>query len=192
MLQLINTARSTNELSTQASMYISMSNRPVRSPGYLALDAASPWHTSAMQATALESATLPSRLSAVDGQRKTLNEMEAALSNDGNRKIAKLAYSVADPEDLKDRTRSQSAQQHDLRTNKFSRSDEAGRRELEVLDIDLTADSSTAAHGRAARRKEHIFARAECLRGAWNAPDEFEGATLRTQSRFGEGPVVQR
>lgn len=192
MLQLINTARSTNELSTQASMYISMSNRPVRSPGYLALDTTLPWHTSAMQATALESVTLPSRLRAVDGQRKTLNEMEAALSNDGNRKVAKLAYSVADPEDLEDRIRSRSAQQHDLRTNGPSRSNEVETKELEVLDIDLTTGSSVAAHGRAARRKEHIFARAECLRGAWNAPDEIEEATLRTQSRFGEGPVVQR
>lgn len=145
-----------------------------------------------MQATALESVTLPSRLRAVNGQRKTLNELEAALSNDGNRKIAKLAYSVAGPEDLEDKMMSQSVQQHDPRIGEFSRSDGEETRELEVLDIDLTPGSNTATQSRAARRREHIFARTECLRGAWSAPDDIEEATLRTQSRFGEGPVVQR
>lgn len=192
-MQLLNTAKSINELSTQASMYISMSNRPTKPPGYLRLDVTSPWHTSAMQATALETMTLPSRLKAVNGQRRTLDEMEAALSNDGNRRIAKLGYSVADPKTLEDRMINQTPQPHDPRTNEYSQSDEEeDTKDLEELDIDLTAGSGTVANNRAARRREHIFACIQSLRGAWNAPEETEEATLRNQSRFGDSPVVQR
>jgi len=145
-----------------------------------------------MQATALETMTLPSRLKAVNGQRRTLDEMEAALSNDGNRRIAKLGYSVADPEDLDDKMVNQAPQPRDPRTNGFSQSDEEDRRDLEELDIDLTAGSGTVANNRVTRRREHIFARAQSLRGAWNAPEGVEEATLRNQSRFGDSPVVQR
>ncbi|KAL2356953.1 tubulin domain-containing protein [Cryomyces antarcticus] len=93
-LQLLAKARSYHALSTQASVYIPLTNAPKNLSPYLSLDASLPWHTSALQATALETMTLPSRLRPPtrqrQSQRSTLDDLAAVFDNAGTRRIAML------------------------------------------------------------------------------------------------------
>ena len=82
-------------------MYIPI-RTPKRLPDYVGLDHSSEWHTSALLETAVESVMLPSRMRAESQQRRTLNDLEAALNVNGNQRIARLQCSVFDPHVLED------------------------------------------------------------------------------------------
>ena len=88
-----------NEMSTHASMYIPLSIPPTQLPQYLRLDRDSQWHTSALLSAALESTTLPTRLTHDIQKRGFIDGLEAALNVSGNQRIAQLRYSMLGPED---------------------------------------------------------------------------------------------
>ena len=91
----MNEALALLELSSQASMYIPVTGTPQRLPSYVSLNRNSPWHTAALQATAFESITLPSRLRASRGTRTaSLDELAAAVSPGGDRRIAQLSFEL--------------------------------------------------------------------------------------------------
>ncbi|KAF2084884.1 tubulin nucleotide-binding domain-like protein [Saccharata proteae CBS 121410] len=184
LVQLANNARSIFELSSQASAYIPISNTPFQSPPYLHLNPSSRWHTSALQAAAIESITLPSRLRTSHSSFQTLSSMEATFNNNGNQKVAAPQMSVADPDSLAETLRETLADR-DARAAKKTKSgnedSSAPETELNALDMDLEA------------RKEHVFGRAETLRGAWETPDVVEERNAAARDRrFAQGPVVQR
>ena len=188
--QLVNTAWSLHDISEQASVYIPVSNSPLKTPPYLSMDLSSQWHTSAIQAVAFESMTLPSRLRSSNGQRGTLQDMEEAFNSGGKRKIAKLEFSTADPEVLEEKVQAKIEHTEKVTFQQPQR-DESGLSEtwLAEFDIDVfTNDYRTTS--RKHHKKEQVFGRAETSRGAWNVSGETGGRDPR--DRFGKGPTVQR
>ncbi|KAK4986980.1 mtDNA inheritance, partitioning of the mitochondrial organelle [Elasticomyces elasticus] len=193
-IQLVNTAYSLHQISSAASMYIPLTNIPSASPSYLSVDTASAWHTSALQATALETATLPTRLRT---DRSSPDDLEALLCNDGTRRIASLSLSIADPLALHEQTEpDQRAQPRDRRTNGytngFDHTNGADTPDRETLDIDLhPRDSNLAGDARRLGSRPHIFDCAETLRGRWKRDGEVARANLDARDRFAEGTRVR-
>lgn len=88
----MNVAKSIYAISPQVSLYTPIMDPPHTLPTYLNIDRQSEWYTSALITSAMESATLPSRL-------RQYHDIEAALAgNDGTHKIFELKASII-PED---------------------------------------------------------------------------------------------
>ncbi|OCL03467.1 protein DML1 [Glonium stellatum] len=187
--QLVNTARSLHDIPEQASVYIPVSNSPLKTPPYLSMSLSSQWHTSAMQAVALESMTLPSRLKSSSGQRGTLQDMEEAFNSSGKRKIAKLELSIADPDVLEGGAEAKAEHAKKVTSQQTQRDgDNSSETKLAEFDIDVfTSDYRTTS--RKHHKKEQVFGRAEASRGEWDAPEGTKGRDPR--DRFSEGPTVQ-
>jgi len=66
-LAATNSARSINDISPQASVYVPILNNPRLLPRYLSADSLSEWHFSALISSAVESVTLPTRLRPYEG-----------------------------------------------------------------------------------------------------------------------------
>ena len=98
LLRTLNVARTVNEMSIHASMYIPISVPAAQLPSYMLLDRSSPWHTSALLAAAFESMTLPSRLRISTQKRGLLDDLEAALNVNGNQRLAQLECRIMDTE----------------------------------------------------------------------------------------------
>lgn len=188
--QLVNTARSLHDISEQASVYIPVSNSPLKTPSYLSMDLSSQWHTSAIQAVAFESMTLPSRLRSSNGQRGTLQDMEEAFNSSGKRKIVKLELSVADPEVLEEKVEAKIEHAEKVTFQQPQR-DESDLSETQLAEFDIdvfTSDYRTTS--RKHHKKEQVFGRAETSRGAWNVSGETGGRDPR--DRFSKDSTVQR
>lgn len=71
-----------------------MADPPAYLPEYISLDEHSEWHTSALLCTAMETATLPSRLKSRNGLSSTLSELEDFLRSNGNQTLAKPRLEV--------------------------------------------------------------------------------------------------
>ncbi|OCK74685.1 tubulin nucleotide-binding domain-like protein [Lepidopterella palustris CBS 459.81] len=187
--RLVNSARSLHNISEHASVYIPVSNEPVKSPSYLSLDLSSQWHTSAVQAVALETMTLPSRMRSSDG-RGTFQDMEEIFNFSGKRKIAKLEMSIADPDVLDGKVEAEAASAEKVSSQPTRAEDsESIDTQLTEFDIDMfTKDYKTLKSSHC--KKEHIFGRAETSRGEWSS---FEGTDARDpRNRFASSPIVQR
>jgi hypothetical protein len=88
----MNVAKSICAISPQVSLYTPIMDPPHILPTYLNIDRQSEWYTSALITSAIESATLPSRL-------RQYHDIEAALAgDDGTHKIFELKASIV-PED---------------------------------------------------------------------------------------------
>jgi hypothetical protein len=184
---MVNSSRSLQALGEQSSVYIPMSNSPIKSPSYLSIDATSRWHVGALQAIGLESMTISSRLRTSVGGRGTLQDMEDTINSTGKRRIAKFEMSIADPEVLSNNTFEENAQAEktgSMTSRRTSEDDE----ELNKFDIDaFTRDYRVATRP---GKKEHVFGRAEVSRGDWNFSDESESRD--PHDRFNQGPSMQR
>ena len=185
MQQIENSARSLHALAEQSSVYIPISNTPIKSPSYLALNGTSPWHVGALQAVALESMTISSRLRSAVGGRGTLQHLEETFNSTGKRRIAKLEMSVADPAVLSERTSTEIAQAEKTGSTTSPQTSEVGDN-LTGFDIDAFTKDYRIGASRPAKRN-HVFGRAEAVRGDWNLTED-----LDPHDRFGDGPAVQR
>jgi len=202
----VNVAHSIQEVSTQASLYIPISDPPIKLPSYVTLDPRSQWHNSAVLSVALESMTLPSRLKPVDGKHCTLNEFEAALNTNGNQKIAKLQCSIVDPETSQRRlassgeptTRDQrlpTSRQHVPNTT--DRLDEDGtdtpNAGLPALDMDLLPGEDQS-YGNNVKRA-HVIGHAETFRGEQEQSEpqeEDDDGFARKRRRIAGLPIVEK
>ena len=169
MQRLLNSAKSMQEFSAQASVYVPITNSPSTLPSYVTVDTSSTWHTSALQATALESMTLPARLLVNAEARTTLAGLEAAFNNHGNRKIASLGMSIADPDKLDGRMQT----------------DDENSEDISLLP------SSPQGPQRLGSRA-HLFGSAQALRGSWESDEELEGVKLERRDRFQSGPIIHK
>ncbi|KAF1942911.1 mtDNA inheritance protein dml1 [Clathrospora elynae] len=185
--QVANSARSLQILGEQSSVYIPMSNSPAKLPGYISLDATSPWHIAALQAVGLESMTISSRLRTSLGGRGTLRDLEDTINSTGKRRIAKLGMSIADPDVLSDKS-SDEINHAEKVGSTVSRETSEGDDDLTNFDIDFFTRDYRAA-SRLRGKKEHIFGRAEASRGDWLLSD---GSERDPHDRFDLGPGVQR
>ena len=95
-LSTTNLARSLSTLPGCASMYVPLTDELPRHSGSLSIDWSSPWHKSALQATAIESMTLPSRLNIAN--RKDLTVIEQSINAFDSRNIASLALGIPSQE----------------------------------------------------------------------------------------------
>ncbi len=103
MQSTVNSARSLQILAEQSSVYIPVSNKPIKLPEYLSMDRNSLWHSAALQVTGLESMTISSRLRTSISGRNRLQDIEDTINSTGKRRIAKFEMSVADPEVLSEK-----------------------------------------------------------------------------------------
>ncbi|CAK7274712.1 mtDNA inheritance, partitioning of the mitochondrial organelle [Sporothrix epigloea] len=113
--RLANKARTLVEAHAQASLVIPLAtpSPPLKSVLPATFDQASMWHTSALLATAIETAALPTRLSQRSSgttglQCDSLANMEDLLNATGKQTVANLQMSVAQPwKEVKDDARKQ-------------------------------------------------------------------------------------
>ena len=96
-LQISNLARSIQSLVQQVSAYIRISVPPSLLPQSINLGSGSKWTTSALAASVIETATLPTRQQAIAGPRTTLPVLEAMLNTTGRRTIFELRASISPP-----------------------------------------------------------------------------------------------
>ena len=124
------------------------------------------WHTSALQVSALESITLPSRLrlSANDSQG-TLSNIENTFINDVNRNILQVSFSASETDKEMAPVLNGTTQDHRM-VNGFSSEEENTLSEPEKLDISLFRETWGA--GARLSRKEHTFSRVQVSRARSN------------------------
>lgn len=72
---------------------ISLNSDPL--PSHLSIDTSSAWHTSALLATLVETATLPSRLKSIPGGGTSLGAMAETLTDGNSRKVARATMRIA-------------------------------------------------------------------------------------------------
>jgi len=189
MLQAANVARSIYEISPQASMYIPITTSPLSLPSYVhGFDSSSKWHSSALQMSALETLTLPSRLRTTNSARQTLASFEATLNNDGKRLIANLASSATDLSKLSGLSNGHSG--NDSRMNGYDEDEAPGSKGK--LDIDFTPPPPS--FDPTARRERitqgALFGAVKSLRGKWLSSLEIEEINIAARDRFGSGPRI--
>jgi len=97
LIRLSNKAQTLAEAYKQSSLLVPIAIPQRRLPPNISLDYSSPWHTSALLATALETATLPSRLrNRATGD--SLDTITGLLNVMGKQSIAGLQLSIHKPE----------------------------------------------------------------------------------------------
>jgi hypothetical protein len=183
----VNSARSLNVLAEQSSVYIPMSNNPVKLPSYLSLDSTSPWHIGAMQSIAMESMTIPSRLRS---SRETLQGLEETVNSTGKRRIAKLEMSVADPDVLSEKSSDHIDRAEKVGSLILPQDSEEINDRMTSFDMEFFTKDYRVANTRR-HKKEHIFGRAETSRGDWNVSED-GGKISDPHDRFSKGPALQR
>lgn len=153
------------------------------------MDNTSKWHTSALQALALETITLPTRLRATQSGHTTFSSLETVLDNDGNRKIAALSLSLEDPS-LHNATDT---------TNGHSNGHSNGNAEDEEvktpeLDIDMYPEIPVSGGARSNREnpRTHVFSQVQSLRGQWESTLEIEEINRASRNRFSNAARIQR
>ncbi|KAI7975413.1 hypothetical protein EIK77_006369 [Talaromyces pinophilus] len=90
---MINTARTLNSIASLATLYCPIVDTPQHLPKYLNIDLQSDWYKSALLASAIETATLPSRL-------RTYQDFETSLlgHRGGSQTVFELQSSVISPD----------------------------------------------------------------------------------------------
>ncbi|KAK8245316.1 tubulin domain-containing protein [Phyllosticta capitalensis] len=204
-LQLLNRALSLTSLIPTASTYIPLPTRPSPSttPPYLRLPSSPhPWHTAALRATVLETATLPSRLRAQPAA-SSLAAMESFFNGDGNRRVVEARMQVARPhtvarqaDERRDARVARKSKSRNARGESESTSYDFDHEDLQDEEHDLDGfDIALPGIGRAEGEDEyprrgtittkpsHVFGRVETLRGAWAADDELAARNAAVQDR---------
>lgn len=188
--QIANMAQSVSAINPSISMYLPLTSVPTNLPPYVSLDSTSSWHTSALQATVIESSTLPTRLRRSVAGRASFDELETILNNDGNRRIATASLSMDDPGNLENKM--QVDEQHDSRMtngliNGFTDEDHSAGHD--ALDISFMSDvtSTTSAGGRRLGRRTHVFSELESLRGQWKSETEILEANMMSRDPYAHG-----
>ncbi|KAF2843701.1 tubulin nucleotide-binding domain-like protein [Patellaria atrata CBS 101060] len=193
--QLANKARSLIEFTTHANVYIPLSSHATsRSPHYLDLNRSSRWHTAALQATALETATLPSHLhSTDDSTRGRLDDLELTFTNNGTRKIGAVSLSVSNASSLEARNPSTNGHTGGPRDPRTRNGVDELLAPHEVTDLDISLlGLEVPTLGRRRRGSSYIFGAAEVFRGAWHSVYQREYDNLGVRERHSTGPTIQR
>jgi hypothetical protein len=184
-LQLANVAQSLYNIDSSASMHIPLGNIPALLPDYIALDGASRWNTSALQAAGIESMTLPTRLRRNQSAQASFDSLEATLNGDGKRRIAASSMTVSDPAALEGQTTANGTS--DVRmTNGHSHNEDFEANE-KTLDIDLfpaLPNNVATSRRQHSSRRNHTFGQVEALRGSWKSSSEIQQSNEEARDRF--------
>lgn len=135
----------------------------------------------------MESMTISSRLRPTSGRQGTLQDIEDTINSTGRRRIAKFEMSIANPEVLSKKSAEALAEAKEVGTTTSNRKS-GNDSKLSAFDIDSFSKDYKLAMTKDIKR-EHIFARAESYRGAWQLLDD---PGRRPRDRYGDGPAVER
>jgi hypothetical protein len=144
--------------------------QPARTPSYLSLDYKSKWHTSALQAAALETISLPSRLRSTTQNRSLLADTEQLFTaTSAHRKILQAELSI----------RNEALQTNGVVNGITNNAGQNRDSDLVMEDTDPNASETNASldislfpnhsQGTPATRK-HLFSRLNIHRGDRSAP----------------------
>lgn len=161
----LNKARSVYAISPQSSLYTPIIDPPSHLPGSVHIDPQSELYSTALICSALETATLPSRL-------RRSRDFEASLAGlDNNRKIFELESTLIDNE------RNCAEKPNGKQSHDVAQSTQDGMvEEIETrFDLDFTYDDPTG-------QNQHIFNQTQVVRGV----------ELGAQTSFNRGCTVQR
>ncbi|KAK0646632.1 tubulin domain-containing protein [Cercophora newfieldiana] len=170
LLRLANKARNLVEAYKQASIVIPLA-APRTLPGTVSLDHTSPWHASALLASAMESITLPSRLKD-RANRDTLSGMADTLNAMGKQTIAGLQMSFTSPS-------SSPSENHDPHQRKNNKLTEDELTEGVTLDIKFTPTDQldpSRRNGFHSIKTPKVFSQLVALRG-YPASEDVDGVT---------------
>ncbi|KIW05010.1 uncharacterized protein PV09_04167 [Verruconis gallopava] len=185
--QALNVARSTAIFASQASLYMPISTSPVNAlPWYVDRAMQTRWQTSGLQATLIESVTLPTRLRNTSNQSRGLMiDIEPIFTNDAKRNILAASMSASIPNE-KDRViNGDSARDHRM-INGIDSDHESNAKEPEQLDIDLFHRTlGDPNQRRNAQQRTHIFSQVDVLRG-----DFVSSPSLQDPTDL-DAPIVQ-
>ena len=131
--------------------------------------------------------TISSRLRTSNGRHGTLQDIEDTINSTGKRRIAKFEMSIADPKVLSEKSTEAIGRPEEVGSTTLRRTSDS-ETQLSSFDIDAFSKDYRLATGKASK-KEHVFARAEACRGAWNLSGS---AGRNPRDRFGDGPGLQR
>lgn len=185
-LQLTNLAQSLYSQNSSSSVQIPLTSLPAKLPGYLSMSSSSAWHTSALQAAAVESILLPARLRTSEAGRMSFDQLEAILNNDGKRRLAAAALSVDDPNNL--HADYDNSQHHDVRmVNGISNgtSDEHINLDLSLVPA-MHLSTNETRHQSSGRTQ--TFNKVESLRGPWLSDSDIRMANAHSRDPFTSGP----
>ncbi|KAF2726127.1 tubulin nucleotide-binding domain-like protein [Polychaeton citri CBS 116435] len=184
MMQSANSARSVYTINNSVSAYIPLSSIPRASPPYLRVDSRSLWHVSALQATLVETATLPTRLRSTDTAQANFNDLETVVNNDGKRTVTSAALTIENPEELSDAAN----QPKDMRaTDGYTNGAGHNFENRETLDMDLLPNTATTS--RQPRRCNQFFSCTETLRGTWKPEDDILESNVTSRDRIANASI---
>ncbi|KAF7196864.1 Protein DML1 [Pseudocercospora fuligena] len=188
LLQLANTAQSIYALNPSASLHVPIASLPASLPAYASLGDSSRWCTAALQAAAIESITLPTRLRGTHSAGATFDNLESVLNGEGNRRIAACQISVSvespDHEGLPANGTSDSRMTKGLVHDDERDSDET------KADIDLFPQLAvtSAASRRQDRRRPQLFSKISSVRDKYGHQSELDTHDEQDRARFSAGP----
>jgi hypothetical protein len=170
LLQVANVAQSMFALDSVANVQIPLGNLPSALPSYINLGAHSRWETSALQSAAIETITLPARLRSTLSARAKLDELEAVLNGNGQRRVAACAMTarqeaLTNGHDPRAPPPSANGYAHDEPEN-----------DAEDFDIDfIPLPSQLFGNRSGTTSKPHLFSQVKIVRGSQSErPDDNE------------------
>jgi hypothetical protein len=163
---------------------------PRTSPYRIALDLTSPWHTSAVLATAIETASLPSRLKD-RSKGDTLDTMTDLLNTMGKQTVATLQMSY--PNALQE-PESDSRQ---VKRTQNSDANNHGETEQPVhLDLDFAPDTTVQKaqrNGHNGHAESRIFSQLSVVRGEYSEEEDYDPELWdELRHRRQGGPVLRQ
>ncbi|KAM0334058.1 hypothetical protein ACHAQA_001078 [Verticillium albo-atrum] len=177
-LHLTNVARSTAALCEQASLVIPMRIPRAGLPSNIRLAWDSPWQTSALMATAMETASLPSRAN-LGSSRYTLGHLTDRLNQSRKQTMARLQMSASV-------TPAGQPDKRDPRNRTASAGDEGHSLDVDFLDL-----AKLKPKARPGRSQPHVFGQEWTSRGmpstSPNDNDEEDSRTYEATRTDGAG-----
>lgn len=164
-LRLANTAQSIDQLCAQASTLVPLALPETDLPASISMDTRSQWHTSAVMAAAIETATLPSRLTQESaGQPASLDYLAECLNPAGNQPLASMQMALAPATDTPDDSR---------------------------IDVDFF-QIGRGGHGRQRDRESRIFGQVLSCRAFGAVGDEHQDLSGHRGRQVIGNPVVRK
>ena len=195
LLRATNVSRTLVETNDQASLYLPVALPPRDLPQYITIDRDSAWHAGALLSTAVETATLPSRLRDIRPRVGYMHDIEASLNANGNQHIAECQCSVIDPRAWEPNGTALTGAALDTRMSGTEEEpDEEDSHEV-ASDLDMTFLSASGPSHDPRRSKEHVFARVDNLRGYLDEVDPLDDEDVseaRKRRRLASLPIHEK
>jgi hypothetical protein len=182
LLQVANVAQSMFALDSVSSVQIPLANIPSALPPYISLGTHSRWETSALQSAAIETMTLPARLRSTQSARAKLDNLEAVLNGNGQRRVA--ACTMTAREEALTNGHDSRAPPHSANGYAHEESEPDAR----DYDVDFIPSPSQLFNSRrSSNPKPHLFSEVKVVRGSQSEHTDGEEEDRDTRLRRTDG-----